>query len=275
MKKYTIKDFINKDLVFVGNYIEAKNMAKALKEEGIDTTVIDRIVRANDTKFVLFVRKNILVLAFDINLIIITECDSNAEVIHYDDLVVQDHVSKNEIHVSEFVKGNVAIKFNRDNAIKTLKTLFANGFHFYSTADNEILEDMASHIDYVTNEERTCIMDVFFLPVAKNIIDNSCVVYDKYSKSLKYDLDKEVESKGQELINIDSIDFGPYLPKQKFNIKETVYVKDDRCSYIGLIVSIDDINNEYEVAYYINGHHETSWVEEKYIFKIDGHGNYE
>lgn len=273
--KYTIKDFINKDLVFVGNYIQSRDVIKMLKTKGINTHVFDRIVRANDTKFVLFVRKNILVLAFDINLIIITECDSNAEVIHYDDLVVQDDVSKNEIHVSEFVKGNVAIKFNRDNAIKTLKTLFANGFRFYSTTDDEILEDMSSHIDYVTNEERTCIMDVFFLPVAKNIIDNSCVIYDKHSKSLKYDLDKEVESKGQELINIDSIDFGPYLPKQKFNIKETVYVKDDRCSYIGLIVSIDDMNNEYEVAYYINGHHETSWVEEKYIFKIDGHGNYE
>lgn len=266
--KYTIKDFINKDLIFVGNYIEAKNVAKALKEEGIDTMVIDRIVRANDTKFVLFVRKNILVLAFDINLIIITECDSNAEVIHYDDLVVQDDVSKNEIHISEFVKGNVAIKFNRENAIETLETLFKNGFHFYSTSDNEAIENMKDHIKYVCNEDKACPMDVFFLPMAINIIDNSCVVYDKHSKSLKYNLDKEVKKEGKCFVDINSVNFNMRTHDPKFAIDEIVNVEDENGLHICKIVNYDDINNEYEVYYLDYGYHASGWFKEKYVHKI-------
>lgn len=263
--KYTIKDFINKDLVFVGNYIEAKNIARALKEDGIDTTVIDRIVRADSTEFILFSRANSLVMSFDANLIMMTECDSNAEVIHYHDLELNIAMSDN-VHVSEFVKGNVAIKFNRENAIETLETLFKNGFHFYSTTDDEILEDMANHIDYVTDEERTCIMDVFFLPVAKNIIDNSCIVYDKHSKSLKYNLDKEVKKEGKCLVDINSVNFNMCNPK--FAIDEVVNVEDENGLHTGIIVNYDDINNEYEVYCFDYDYHASGWVKEKYVHKI-------
>lgn len=265
MKKYTIKDFINKDLVFVGNYIEAKNIAKALKEEGIDTRVIDRIVCANSTEFILFSRANSLVMSFDANLIMMTECDSNAEVIHYHDLELNIAMSDN-VHVSEFVKGNVAIKFNRDNAIETLETLFKNGFHFYSTTDDEILEDMANHIDYVTDEEKTCIMDVFFLPVAKNIINNSCIVYDKHSKSLKYNLDKEVKKEGKCLVDINSVNFNMCNPK--FAIDEVVNVEDENGLHTGIIVNYDDINNEYEVSCLTVTGHVLLRIKEEYIHKI-------
>lgn len=231
--------------------------------------MFDRIVRADNTKFVLFVRKNILVLAFDANFINITECDSHGEIVHYDGLAVQDNDFKNEIHVSEFIKGNVAIKFNSENAIETLKKLFDNGFHFYSTTDHEAIENMKSHIEYVADEDKACPMDVFFLPMAINVIENSCIVYDLHSKSLKYSLQKDILNKDKTLCKINVINFGGYHEfEPKFKIYEIVHVKDEVRSYTGLITNYDDINNEYEIAYSVGGKHVTHWVPERYIFKV-------
>lgn len=273
MKKYTIEDFINKDLIFVGNYIQSKHIAKMLNVRGINTRALDSIVRVEGcVRFSLYVNIDELILSFvdDIQASIIG--NHEYEIIHYEDIVIQDNTFKNEIHVSEFVKGNVAIKYNNENAIETLETLFKNGFHFYSTSDNEAIENMKNHIEYVEDEDKACPMDVFFLPVAKNIVENSCIVYDLYSKSLKYSLQKDMLDKEKTLCKISVIDFGLYQnDKPKFCIYEAVHINDEVRSYTGLIVNIDDINNEYEIAYSIEGKHRTRWVQEKYIFKVNDH----
>lgn len=52
MSKYTIDDLIVKKIIFVGNYIQAKAIAKVLKNEhGINTKVIDEFFCVRGVKF--------------------------------------------------------------------------------------------------------------------------------------------------------------------------------------------------------------------------------
>lgn len=68
MSKYTIEELIAKKIIFVGNFMQAKSIAKVLKEVyGINTEVIDEMFCIRDPKFRMSIDHNDLVLFYDDN----------------------------------------------------------------------------------------------------------------------------------------------------------------------------------------------------------------
>lgn len=49
--KYTIKDLINKKIIISCTYMQAKSLAKELKSEEIDTTLVDKAIVVHDPIF--------------------------------------------------------------------------------------------------------------------------------------------------------------------------------------------------------------------------------
>lgn len=51
MKKYTIDDLIVQDIIFIGNYTQAKDIAKELKKRNINVDILDEMVCIFDPVF--------------------------------------------------------------------------------------------------------------------------------------------------------------------------------------------------------------------------------
>lgn len=64
MKKYTIDDLIVQDIIFIGNYTQAKDIAKELKKRNINTAVIDECKCVYDSEFMMSIENSDLTLIF-------------------------------------------------------------------------------------------------------------------------------------------------------------------------------------------------------------------
>ena len=62
---YTLKDYVEKDLIVKCNYLQACKLAEKLKNEGIDTTVITDMVTVLDSEYYLGVENNKLLILCD------------------------------------------------------------------------------------------------------------------------------------------------------------------------------------------------------------------
>lgn len=128
---YTIKDFIEKDLVVYCSYSEALKLCGKLKKEGIDTGVITNLVTVLDTEYYLEV----------VDKTLIRLCDDYI-----------DHM-ENEIKVIEFNK--LEIKYccqcgqNKEFKLHEVVHVFISGF--LGTG-----EHVTAYISAIDSESKMC-----------------------------------------------------------------------------------------------------------------------
>lgn len=131
---YTIKDFIEKDLVVYCSYSEALKLCGKLKKEGIDTGVITNLVTVLDTEYYLEVENNTLIRL----------CDD-----YIDDMYEQHHINIIEFKDIEIHECCCQCSQNKEFKLHEVVHVFVSGFLGAG-------EHVTAYISAIDSESKMC-----------------------------------------------------------------------------------------------------------------------